>query len=99
MPSLDERREAMKRLGFIAVTVMALLGANRIILAQEYRFRVVASDLARPVGIASEGSETLYFTEIPTPEVPGANGVFKLDLEDGTITTLHMGEPEPTNIG
>jgi glucose/arabinose dehydrogenase len=66
--------------------------------AQSYRFRLVAAGLARPVGIAVGGSETLYFTEVPTPGVPGANSVSKLDLATGAITRLHMGEPEPTNI-
>jgi sugar lactone lactonase YvrE len=64
-----------------------------------YRFSVVAKSLDRPVGITVEGSETVYFTLVPTPGVGGgANGVAKLDLETGTITMLHVGEPEPTNI-
>jgi sugar lactone lactonase YvrE len=64
-----------------------------------YRFSVVAKNLDRPVGITVEGSETVYFTLVPTPGVGGgANGVAKLDLETGTITMLHVGEPEPTNI-
>jgi sugar lactone lactonase YvrE len=64
-----------------------------------YRFSVVAEGLDRPVGIAVEGSETIYFTLVPTPGVGGgANGVAKLDLETGAITMLHVGEPEPTNI-
>jgi sugar lactone lactonase YvrE len=54
---------------------------------------------AGPVGITVEGSETVYFTLVPTPGVGGgANGVAKLDLETGAITMLHVGEPEPTNI-
>jgi sugar lactone lactonase YvrE len=64
-----------------------------------YSFSVVAAGLDRPVGITVEGSETVYFTLIPTPGVGGgANGVAKLDLETGDITMLHIGEPEPTNI-
>jgi DNA-binding beta-propeller fold protein YncE len=65
----------------------------------QYRFRVVASGLARPVGIAVGGWKTLYFTEIPTPGVGGGlNGVSKLDLESGEVQVLHRGEPEPTHI-
>jgi DNA-binding beta-propeller fold protein YncE len=78
---------------------MTLLGVSSTAPAQEYRFSVVASGLARPLGIAVEGSETIYFTVVPTPGVGGgANGVARLDLETGAIETLHMGEPEPTNI-
>ena len=67
--------------------------------AQDYATRVVASGLSRPLGIAVEGSHTVYFTQVPTPGVGGgANGVFSLDLETGAVATVHMGEPEPTNI-
>ena len=78
-----------------------LLGSTVAGFAQQprYRFSVVAAGLDRPVGITVEGSETVYFTLIPTPGVGGgANGVSKLDLETGNITALHVGEPEPTNI-
>lgn len=65
----------------------------------EYRFSVVASGLNRPVGLALEGSEDLYFTEVPSPGVAGAgNGVSHLDLISGAITVLSSGEPEPTNL-
>ena len=71
----------------------------RAVGAQEYQTRVVASGLARPVGIAVKGSGTIYFTLIPTPGVSGgANSVNRLSLGSGTITVLHQGEPEPTNI-
>ena len=85
-----------------AITVAALLfGSSAAGLANHprYQFSVVASGLERPVGITVDGSETLYFTVIPTPGVAGgANGVAKLDLETGQITMLHVGEPEPTHI-
>ncbi len=68
--------------------------------AQTYRFSVIASGLQRPVGIAVDGSDDLYFTEVPNPGTPGAgNGVSHLDLESGTITRLSNGEPEPVNLG
>ena len=88
-----------KRMAFVIATL--LLASATIGLAQQprYRFSVVAYGLDRPVGITVDGSETVYFTLVPTPGVGGgANGVAKLDLETGAITTLHVGEPEPTNI-
>jgi DNA-binding beta-propeller fold protein YncE len=64
-----------------------------------YRLSVVASGLARPVGIAVDGSEDLYFTEVPNPGMGGAgNGVSHLDLDTGVITRISNGEPEPTNL-
>ena len=85
-----------------AILIVTLLLASASVgFAQQphYRFSVVAAGLDRPVGITVEGSETVYFTLVPTPGVGGgANGVAKLDLETGAITMLHVGEPEPTNI-
>ena len=81
--------------------VMLLLASTAVGFAQQprYRFSVIAAGLDRPVGITVEGSETVYFTLVPTPGVGGgANGVAKLDLETRAITLLHVGEPEPTNI-
>jgi sugar lactone lactonase YvrE len=85
-----------------AILIVTLLLASATVGFSQpatYRFSVVASGLDRPVGIAVEGSETVYFTLVPTPGVGGgANGVAKLDLDTGAITMLHVGEPEPTNI-
>ena len=54
--------------------------------------------LDKPSGIAIDRKGTLYFTEVPTPGVPGgANGVFST-IDGKTIQTLHMGEPEPVEI-
>src|SRR5262245_42598621 len=81
------------------VAIASMILASHRATADEYRFRVVASGLARPVGIAVEDSDTLYFTRVPTPGVGGgANSVSKLELETGMLTVLHQGEPEPTNI-
>lgn len=70
--------------------------------AGEYHTRVVAGGLERPTGIAVMGSGTLYFTETPTPGVPGPaggrNGVRVLSLGSGQITSIHDGEPEPVNL-
>ena len=80
-------------MGFALVLVLPAAG-----FAQEFRFRVIASGLARPLGLTIEGSDTIYFSQVPTPGVPGANSVVKLDLESGEFTVLHHGEPEPTNL-
>jgi sugar lactone lactonase YvrE len=80
------------------LALLMVLGAAYAAQAQDYEVTVVASGLSQPTGIALDGSETVYFTFVPTPGVPGANGVARLDLETGRVTTLHMGEPEPRNI-
>ncbi len=89
----------------IAATVVAFLSVVSPALAQptpEYRTSVVASGLQRPTGIAIRGSDELYFTELPTPGVPGPAGgrnrVSRLDLESGEIENITTGEPEPTNL-
>jgi streptogramin lyase len=82
----------------VAFALLLVLGSASAVLAEDYEFSVVASGLSQPTGIAVEGSEIVYFTFVPTPGVPGANGVARLDLETGEISTLHMGEPEPRNI-
>ncbi len=92
-------RDVWVKCGPRIVAIVALILASHPAGAQDYQFRVVASGLSRPVGIAVEDSDTLYFTRVPTPGVAGgANSVSKLDLETGALTVLHQGEPEPTNI-
>jgi sugar lactone lactonase YvrE len=96
----------------ISATLVAFLGGMSPALAQQtqqasppaphYRTSVVASGLQRPTGIAIRGSDELYFTELPTPGVPGPAGgrnrVSRLDLESGEIENITTGEPEPTNL-
>lgn len=80
--------------------VVAACGFTLPALAQTqtYTFKVVASGLAKPTGIAVDEDE-VYFTEVPSPGVGGGmNAVKRLDLENGKIKTLHMGEPQPVNI-
>ena len=88
----------MRRLQRIGVLIPLMICAAIPAVADEYSFRVVASGLASPTGITIEGSEILYFTQVPTPGVPGANSVARFDLETEEMTILHMGEPEPRNI-
>ena len=96
----------------IGATVVAYLGLVSPAAAQQtqqtqqpapqYRISVVARGLERPTGIAIQGSDELYFTELPTPGVAGPNGgrnrVSRLDLESGEIENITTGEPEPTNL-
>ena len=87
-----------KKLGVAAGSLALLLAATGA-QAQEYTTRVVATGLHRPTGIVAGPSEDLYFSEVPSPGVPGAgNAVKMLDLEENRVTTLHEGEPEPTNL-
>ena len=96
----------------IGATLVALLGLVSPAVAQptpqtaqpaaQYTLSVVARGLERPTGIAIQGSDELYFTELPTPGVAGPNGgrnrVSRLDLESGEIENITTGEPEPTNL-
>lgn len=66
--------------------------------AQKYTVKILASGLAKPTGIALE-RDFLYFSEVPAPGVAGSlNAVKKLDLDDGNITLVHSGDPQPLNI-
>lgn len=96
----------------ISAAVAALLGVVSPVVAQDaasrqpapprYTFTVVARGLEQPTGLAVRGSDELYFTELPTPGVPGSAGgrnrVSRLDLESGEIENITTGEPEPTNL-
>ena len=87
----------------MAISALALFAGNA--LASGFTISVVARNLVKPTGIAVSGGgddRTIYFTQVPTPGVSGANGgtnsINSLNLENGRIRTLHMGEPEPLNI-
>lgn len=59
--------------------------------------------LQKPTGIALDNQgRNLYFTEVPTPGVPGGMGgtnrVSQFDLETGELTIVDLGDPEPTDI-
>ncbi len=83
---------------------MAFLALGTQASAQ-YSFRVVASNLAKPSGIAVAGHghfKTLFFTELPTPGIGGGNGgtnaVKSMNVRTGHRSTISTGEPEPTNL-
>lgn len=70
--------------------------------AQTWQISRVANQLDHPTGIATNSAGTVYFTELPTPGLPGAMGgrnrVIALDVASGSMTTLTAGEPEPVNL-
>ena len=64
---------------------------------------VFAKQLNKPAGIiVDRQNRHLYFTEVPTPGVSGANGgsnkIWEIDLKTGAKTLVHAGDPEPTDI-
>ena len=85
----------------IAVTLLAL-AASSPARAEEYAVQVIASGLSRPTGITVSRWGDVVFTQLPTPGVPGSMGgrntVSVLNHATGLITTLAVGEPEPTNL-
>lgn len=64
---------------------------------------LLLKDLDQPVGIALDRrGRTLFFTEVPTPGVPGSMGgrnkVSELDLHAMTLSVVDFGDPEPTDV-
>ena len=83
----------------LPLAFVALLCGTAAMLADEYKFSVVARGLVRPTGILTRGGETIYFSEIPTPGVGGGlNAVKVINLKSQRTRVIHQGEPEPTNI-
>jgi len=76
------------------------------VILQRTRMGVVSlvkGGLMKPVGIAlNDRCDRLYWTEVPTPGVSGANGgrnaVRELDLDTMVTTDVDLGDPEPTDI-
>ena len=60
----------------------------------------ILENLLRPTGISVDLHGNVYFTQVPTPGVPGnMGGMNTTNVFDGkTIHTLTFGEPEPTDI-
>ncbi len=92
----------LKRISIAAFSLALTLNASAAKPeppAREFTTTVVARGLHRPTGLVAGADDEIYFSEVPSPGVPMAgNAVKMLDLEDGKITTLHEGEPEPTNL-
>jgi DNA-binding beta-propeller fold protein YncE len=64
---------------------------------------LLLNDLMSPTGIALDQARgLLYFTEVPTPGVPGsqggANRISVLNLRRMKLNTVDEGDPQPTDI-
>lgn len=64
---------------------------------------VLLKGLNKPVGIAlNHSGNKLFFTEVPTPGVPGSMGggnfVWEYDLQSGAREIVNFGDPEPTDV-
>jgi DNA-binding beta-propeller fold protein YncE len=66
------------------------------------KVELLLDGLAAPTGIALDALGNLYFTEVPTPGVPGSEGgmnnVWMYNLASGAFTLIHEGDPEPTAV-
>jgi hypothetical protein len=83
------------------LTVSALMIAS--ISMADYQTSVIASGLARPTGIAVKGAggaTTIYFSQVPTPGVPGSMGGMNSVnfLTHNSMGVVHFGEPDPINL-
>ncbi len=60
----------------------------------------VLKNLAKPSGVAVDKKGNIYYTQLPTPGVPGSKGgTNSVAVFNGTKSVvLHTGEPEPTDI-
>ena len=83
----------------LPLAFVALLCGTAAMLADDYKFSVVARGLVRPTGILTRGGDTIYFTEVPTPGVGGGqNAVKVISLKSQRTRVIHQGEPDPTNL-
>lgn len=85
-----------------AVAAAVALLPSAAVAQSSFSLSVIAAGLERPSGIVADRSGNLFFTQLPTPGVGGGvggtNKVSRMDGRTGAITTLTLGEPEPTNL-
>jgi hypothetical protein len=65
--------------------------------------RTIWTGFHSPIGLALDPTEeNLYYTEVPTPGVDGANGgqntVSMFNLATTTTSVVHTGDPQPTSV-
>src|SRR5579885_515999 len=86
----------------LTLTLAALLTSASLTFATNYDVRVVASGLQRPTGIVALGDDILFFSQVPTPGVPGSmggsNSVDVLFVPTGATFTIESGNPLPENL-
>ena len=62
----------------------------------------VLDGLNQPTGIDVDDNGNIYFTEVPTPGVPGTMGgtnkVWQYEPDSQQFTLISVGEPEPTDV-
>lgn len=84
-----------------AVSTLALASISSL-SAREYDVEIVIDGLSSPTGISSYYNNSLIFTEVPTPDLPGPQGgentVKHLNIRSGHIRTISEGEPYPINV-
>ncbi len=86
---------------FALTAAATLFGVASILPAQTFTKQILEQGLSSPTGITMGPSGDIYFTEVPTPGVMGANSqntVRVRDAQSGVITTIATGEPEPVNL-
>jgi streptogramin lyase len=58
--------------------------------------------LDHPLGITADRAGNLYFTEVPTPGIPGSMGgrnkVWRYNVHTGRKTLVDEGDPEPRDV-
>lgn len=86
------------------LTTLALVTISALTLA-DYQTTVIKSGLSRPTGITVTGSghnSIVFFSQVPTPGVSGANGghnsVDVLIPGLNFMAPIHQGEPDPRNL-
>ncbi len=77
--------------------------AGVILARRNGRTSAILDGLHSPMGLALDRSgRHLYFTQVPTPGVPGSDGgrnaVSVLNLRTGRVRDIHTGDPEPTDV-
>jgi hypothetical protein len=86
----------------LTLTLAALLTSASLTFATNYDVRVVASGLQHPTGIVALGDNILFFSQVPTPGVPGtmggSNSVDALFVPTGETLNIETGNPQPENL-
>jgi hypothetical protein len=86
----------------LTLTLAAVLTGASLGFATDYDVRVVASGLQHPSGIVALGDDILFFSQVPTPGVPGTmggnNSVDALFVPTGETFNIETGNPQPENL-